>query len=136
MPIPYETLRRLAACLIVAASVCAQDAARFTGKWEAEHRGQKYLLLTIDAGAPLKMSLTTAVIKVDETGGISEIVGPVQHREEILESKIENGRLLFRTRQDDGDEIRYEMRVESDGTALLRLVDEPDWVKPFRLKRP
>lgn len=135
MPIPTETLRRLAACLIVAATAYAEDAARFTGKWEGEHSGQKYLVLTVEAGAPLKMTLTTAVIKVDETGEISEIGGPVQHREEVLESNLEDGRLRFRTRQDDGSEIRYELRVEGDGTALLRLVDEPDWVKPFRLKR-
>jgi hypothetical protein len=135
MPNRTDTLRRLAAFLIVASAAYAEGAERFVGKWQAEHKGHQYLVMTIAAGEPVKLSMTTAVIKIDGTGEIHEILGPVQHNEELVEAKLENGRLLFKTRQDSGDEIRYEMRIQEDGTALLRLADEPDWVKPFRLKR-
>jgi len=135
MPIRTELLRRLAAALIVAATAHAQDVERFAGKWQAERNGEVYLVLTIAAGSPFQITLTTADIHVDETGEISEIRGKAEHEERVLESRIEDGRLLFRTEQSSGDIIRYELRVESDGTALLRLVNEPDWVKPFRLKR-
>jgi hypothetical protein len=134
MPIRTELLRRIAAALIVAATAHAQEVDRFVGKWQAERKGEVYLVLTVAAGSPLQMTLTTAEIHVDETGEIS-VRGKVEHEERVLESKVENGRLVFRTEQASGSVIGYELRVESDGTALLRLADAPDWVKPFRLKR-
>jgi hypothetical protein len=135
MPIRTELLRRLAAALIVAAAAHAEEAERFVGKWQAERNGEVYLVLTVAAGAPLQMTLKTAGIHVDETGEISEVRGKAEHEERVLESKLENGRLVFRTEQESGDVIGYEMRIEADGTALLRLADAPDWVKPFGLKR-
>jgi hypothetical protein len=116
-------------------SVFGQDATRFLGTWKGEHAGKPYMLISIAAGTPLKISVTTASIHVDETGEISKVEGPVEHEETVLESKLVGGRLRFKTRQEDGSVIDYEMRLEGESTAFLTLLDEPPFVKPFRLQR-
>ena len=121
--------------LILAGSTCAQEAGRFAGTWRGEHAGKTYLVMTITAGTPLKLSIFTAVVRVDESGEISEVEGPVEHEETVLELKADGGLLRFKTRQDDGDVADYEMRLEGDGSALLTLLEPPN-VKPFRLRRP
>jgi hypothetical protein len=133
MPTRTDILCSIAAALVVAASAYAQDVERFTGKWQGEHQGEVYLVVTI--AADLKVTLATGHIHVGETGEIDEANGPAEHAEEVLEARLVEGRLMLRTRQESGEEMRYEMRVEADGTALLRLPDEPDWIKPFRLKK-
>src|ERR1035441_1752217 len=122
------------AAFLLAIGAYAQDAGKFTGTWKGEHAGKTYLVMTIAAGSPLKISFITANIHVDENGEIS-VEGPVEHEEQVLESKIDGDSLRFKTRQDDGDTIDYELRLEGEGAASLTIVGEPATVKPFRLRR-
>jgi hypothetical protein len=124
----------LLATLALASSACAQEAGRFVGTWKAEYAGKTYVVMTIAAGTPLKLSISTAVVRVNENGEISEVEGPVEHEETVLESKIDAGVLRFKARQDDGDIVDYELRLEGDRSALLTLLEPPN-VKPFRLHR-
>src|ERR1043166_8471428 len=101
MPTRTDLLRAVAAALVVAASAYAEDAARYTGTWRAEHNGALYLVLTVTAESPLKMTLKTAEIHIGDSGEIDEIRGAVEHEERVIDSKIEGGRLTFRTEQPD-----------------------------------
>ena len=131
--------RRVCFRILLAAPIAvgarAQAPGRFAGTWKAEHQRKLYLVVKISAGTPLKISLTTAEISVDSSGKIFAIRGAVEHEEEVVEARIEDGRLSFTTRQESGYTIHYEIRIEDEENALLTLADEPAWVKPFRLKR-
>jgi hypothetical protein len=124
----------LLATLMLSGSACAQESGGFAGTWKAEQSDKTYLVITISPGPSLKLSISTAVVRVDKNGEISEVRGPVQHQETVLEPKIDVGVLRFKARQDDGDVVDYEMRLEGDSSALLTLLEHPD-VKPFRLRR-
>lgn len=129
-------LRLLCALALLTAAAAAEDAAGFAGTWKGERAGKTYLLMSVASGTPLKIAFTTAHIHVGETGEIDEIDGPAEHDEKVLESKIENGILHFKTGQPDGSVIEYRLSLEEGSkTALLRLADAPDFVKPFRLRR-
>lgn len=79
--------------------------------------------------------LTTAEFHIGDSGVVNEVRGEVEHQERVVDSRIEDGRLIFRTEQAGGTMMRYEMLVESDGLALLELPDEPNSIKPFHLKK-
>lgn len=124
----------LLSTLVLAGSAYTKEVGRFAGTWKGEHAGKMYLVMTITAGTPLKLFISTAVIRVNENGVISEVEGPVEHEETVLESRIDGGVLRFKAKQDDGDIVDYEMRLEANGSALLTLLEPPN-VKPFRLHR-
>ena len=131
-----EQLRRIVTILALAGVAYAQEAGGFAGKWKGEKDGRAYLLMSVAAGSPLKITFATSHINVGESGEIEEIDGPVEHEEKVLESKLENGVLYFKTEQDNGFLMEYRLTLEQGGeVALLRIADAPDFVKPFRLKR-
>lgn len=131
-----ENLRRIVITLALAGVAYAQEAGGFAGKWKGEQDGKTYLLMSVAAGSPLKITFATAHIHVGESGLIDEIDGPVENEEKVLESKLENGVLSFKTEQADGSVMEYRMSLDQGGeVALLRIADAPDFVKPFRLKR-
>jgi len=134
MPIQRRFVLLMLATLILAGSTCAQEPGRFAGSWKAEQAGKTYLVMTITAGTQLKLSIFTAVVRVGEDGEISAVDGPAEHEETVLESKIDAGVLRIKARQDDGDVVDYEMRLDGDSSALLTLLEPPN-VKPFRLQR-
>jgi hypothetical protein len=131
-----ENLRRIVTLLALAVAANAEEAGGFAGKWKGEQEGKTYLLLSIAAGSPFKITFATAHIHVGESGLIDEIDGPVENEEKVIESKLENGVLYFKTEQDNGFLMEYRLSLEQGGeVALLRIADAPEFVKPFRLKR-
>jgi hypothetical protein len=129
-------LRLLSALIILAASAAAEEAAGFTGTWKGEQAGKTYLLMSVEPGSPFKIAFTTAHIHVGDSGEIEEIDGPVENDEKVLESKIESGGVLWFKTDNNGETMEYRMTLADEGkTALLRIVNAPDFVKPFRLKR-
>ena len=131
-----ENLRRIVSLLALAGAAYAQEAGGFAGKWKGEQDGKTYLLLSVAAGSLLKITFATAHIRVGESGLIDEIDGPVENEEKVIESKLENGVLYFKTEQDHGFLMEYRLSLDQGGeVALLRIADAPDFVKPFRLKR-
>jgi hypothetical protein len=123
------------ASLFLAGRISAQDEG-FFGSWKAEHDGRTYLVMTIAAGSPLKISIATAVITVDEKSGeISKVEGSVEHNETVLEAHVDSGRLRIKVRQDDADVVEYEMRLEGKTAAALTILGAPSNIKPFRLQR-
>ena len=126
----------LIAAILVSAAAAAQESDGFVGTWKGEHAGKTYLLLSVTSGAPLKIALSTSHIRIGENGEIEEIDGPVENDEPLVESKLDGAVLRFKTRQDDGSIMEYEMTLAEGGTiALLKIVGAPDVVKPFRLRR-
>jgi hypothetical protein len=134
MPIQKRLVLLLLATLVFSISACAEAAGKFAGSWKAEHAGKTFLVLTIAAGPPLKLSISTAVIRANGDGEISEVEGPVEHEETVVEAKIDAGVLRIKAKQDDGDIVEYEMRLEGDSSALLTLL-KPANIKPFRLRK-
>lgn len=133
---PIRTKWALAAVLLAASAARAQQTAAFAGTWRGEHKGKTYLLMSISTGSPMKISVATAHIVVGETGEIEEIDGPVENDEKVLESKLNGSTLSIKTEQADGSVVEYRMTLEDGGkSALLRVADAPDFIKPFRLRR-
>ena len=124
------------AALLLAGSTSAQNETSFAGSWKGEHAGKTYLVMTIGAGSPLKISISSAEVTIDEKSGeISKIEGPAEHEETVLESHFDGDRLRIKTRQDDGDVVDYEMRLQGKTAATLTILGVPANVKPFRLQR-
>jgi hypothetical protein len=126
----------LIAAILVSAAAAAQEADAFTGTWKGEHGGKSYLLLSVAAGAPPKVAISTSRIHIGDDGEIAEVDGPVENDETVLESNLEGGILRFKTRQEDGSVMEYAMTLTDSGkSALLKIVGAPEIVKPLRLKR-
>jgi len=119
---------------MLATAASAQDAGKFGATWKGVHEGKHYLTLTVASGAPLKIGFVTAHIHVGDSGEIDAVDGEVEHEEKVLDSKLEGGKLWFKTEQASGDVMEYELTLDGND-GLLRLVGEPDFIKPFRLKR-
>jgi hypothetical protein len=122
--------------LLAALFTCCASAAdpSFTGTWKAEFRGTPYLMMTVAEGAPPRITMLTAHIHVNGDGEIDEVNGPLENENKVIEAKINNGRLRFKTRDEDGDEIEYEMQLTAEGAELFMLT-APIEVKPWRLQR-
>lgn len=126
----------LIAAILVAGAAAAQESSGVIGTWRGEHGGKAYLLMSVAAGAPPKIALATSHISIGEDGEISEVDGPVENDETVLEAKLEEGTLRFKTRQEDGSVMEYVLTVTDGGkSALLKIVSAPEFVKPLRLKR-
>jgi hypothetical protein len=115
--------------------ISAQDVASFAGKWKRVYAGKTYLLMTIGKETPPSISISSAVVQANDRGEITEVDGHVVHEEKMLESRIVTGRLLFKTRQDDGAVVEYEMTLDGKTGAFLAIVGLPANVKPLRLER-
>jgi hypothetical protein len=122
------------AVFTLAPAALAQDAGRFAGTWKGVHEGKHYLTLTVVSGAALKIGFVAAHIHVGDSGEIDEVDGEVEHEEKVLDSKIEGGKLWFKTEQGSGDVMEYELTLDGND-GLLRVVGAPDFIKPFRLNR-
>jgi hypothetical protein len=123
----------LAAC-ILATVTYAQDATRFIGKWKGEYAGKAYFEMTIEDGAPPKITISTAVVHFNKDGVIAGVDGKVEHPEKVLESKLVEGQLKIKSKQQNEGTVEYLMKLESDNVASLAITTVPK-IKPFRLKR-
>jgi hypothetical protein len=121
--------------VVFASIASAQDVTRFAGTWKGMYAGKTYLLMTIGKETPPSISIFSAVVQANDRGEITEVDGDVVHEEKMLESRIVTGRLLFKTRQDDGAVVEYEMTLDGKSGAFLAIVGLPANVKSLRLER-
>ena len=80
------------AVLLLGYGVGAQETSKFIGSWKGVRNGQTYLVLTIAAGEPLKITLATSHIHVGDSGEIDEIDGPPDQQETVTQAKLQDGK--------------------------------------------
>ena len=116
------------------ASILAGDAQvkRFEGVWRAEHQGKAFVILRVRGSAG---TISTGAIGIDDEGEVSRVVHAASGELKLREVKVVQQKLTFKTAGAGPEETEYEMRLQGDGAAELRIVDAPPPAKPFLLRR-
>ncbi|MCU1260963.1 MAG: hypothetical protein JWO80_3848 [Bryobacterales bacterium] len=117
-----------------ARGICAGPWTPFVGTWMGEHASKPFVRVIVSPAMPPEILVVTADVRANGTGEITEVNGDLRHKEVVFRRELENGVLLIKVRQDDGDVVDYEMRVAGEGTTSLQLL-QPSGMKPFQLKR-
>ena len=110
-----------------------QSAAAFVGSWSATHRGAKYVAVRIAGIRPISGELRAGQIEADENGNVSEVVHEASDAQELIEPRVVGDKLLFKTKDSEGDVIEYEMTLVTRDMASLNVAGMP--LKPFPLTR-
>jgi hypothetical protein len=117
----------------LALSLKAQD--KFAGVWKGERQGKTYVIVTLKGGAQPSGTIKIGDINLDQNGEIVEVEREAETEYEILEPRIVDGKLLFQSKESDGDTTRYEMTVTDEKDASLKILEAPGPVKPFKLTK-
>lgn len=109
--------------------------AQFDGVWKGERQGKIYVIVTLKGGSQPSGTIKIGDINIDQNGEIAEVEREAENEYEILDPKIVAGKLLFQSKESDGDVTRYEMTVTDDKNARLKILEAPGPVKPFKLTK-
>jgi hypothetical protein len=128
--------KHLLVALLAALFACSAFAEEpgFVGNWQGDFKGKPFLAMTVAEGTPLRIKFVTADVHVNGDGEIEEVNGSVENEEKVIEAKVDGRKLRFKTTQDNGDVMEYEMRLTGDGAELVILSADIE-VKPWPLRR-
>ena len=80
----------------------------------------------------LSGAISTGSVNADADGNVSEVVEPAGQMRKIRDARIDRtGRLVFVTKEGDGQETEYEMGLTDNGKASLKIAGMP--INPFPL---
>jgi hypothetical protein len=119
--------------------VAAQDAEaqkKFAGTWEAKWKDKVICTIRLKAGERISGETEACSIQVDSHGDLQEPES-TEHADKpspILNAKLQGDTLAFEE-QDDGDVVKFEMKLIGDGRAELRILDAPVQIKPIHFER-
>lgn len=120
-------------------SLRGQDAEaqkKFVGTWDAKWKDKVVCTITLKAGVEISGEIVACNIHVDASGDLD---GPESTSSDgtpapILNAKLQGGTLTFQEK-DDGDVVKFEMKLLGDGRAKLKILDAPVLIKPIRFDR-
>jgi hypothetical protein len=125
-----------AACQLLAQSRQGSpppSVARFVGSWNAEFKGVRYVGLDIRNTQLISGEIKTGRVNADENGNISEVIEEAVESKNLIDPKVVDAKLVFKTKEADGELIEYEMSIVEPGKASLRIAGMP--IKPFSLTK-
>jgi hypothetical protein len=107
--------------------------APFAGSWSAELKGVRYVGLEIRNTQPVSGEIKTGSINADENGNVSEVIEEATASRNLIDPKLVDRRLVFKTKEADGEFTEYEMSIIEPGKASLKMAGMP--IKPFTLTK-
>lgn len=132
----------LLGCLLLAASAIAQSPtakpADFAGIWKAEFKKQTWLVLNLhdDKGALTGALTHSTYLSADNEGDLTS-VGDEMSNAKIEKATLDGSVLHLLTKDDEGDEDRYDLTLTGPNSAELKPMssDGSPTPKAFKLKR-
>ena len=126
-------------CFALVSAVSSQEDTaaqkRFAGTWQAKFNDKVFLTVRLEPGARMSGIVSTGRITVDDDGELTEAEASPEGKEsDVMHARIDGERLTFET-DDDGELMKFEMRITSDGKAELRFVGQSMKINPIRLNR-
>jgi hypothetical protein len=107
--------------------------AAFAGSWSAEFKGARYVALEVRNTQPVSGEIKTGSVNADENGNVSEVIEEALVSKNLIDPKIVQRMLVFKTKDTDGELTEYEMTIVGPDKASLRITGMP--IKPFTLTR-
>ncbi len=114
----------------------APAAARpFLGHWYSTFEGKNFMDIDLWDTDPLSGHVKTGDIEVNAAGKLIAVQEGESDDYTLMDLKLVEGKLTFRTRDDDGDVTSFEMKLNPDGKAVLSIQVEGVAIQPLVLVR-
>ena len=114
----------------------APTAARsFLGHWYSTFEGRNFMDIDLWDTDPLSGHIKTGDIEVNAGGKLIAVQEGESDDYTLMDVKLSEGKLTFRTRDDDGDVASFEMKLNPDGKSVLWIRVEGVAIQPLVLVR-
>jgi len=131
----------LAASLMLFSSLAlaAPDAEmqkKFAGTWEAKYKHKVICTIRVKADDQISGETQACTINVDGNGDLQEpdTSQPAGEASPMLNPRVHGDTLSFE-HNEDGEVVKFEMKLVGDGQAELTILDAPVPVKPIHFTK-
>jgi len=122
---------------LLAANAQTDARNKFVGAWEAKWKDKVICTIRLRSGDPISGETQACAFRADANGDLlePETTEPSDGSPTpILNAKL-NGEALTFEEQEDGDVIRFEMKLVGEGKAELRFLNTPVRINPIAFIR-
>ena len=107
----------------------------FLGHWYSTFEGRNFMDIDLWDTDPLSGHIKTGDIEVNAGGKLIAVQEGESDDYTLIDVKLSEGKLTFRTRDDDGDVASFEMKLNPDGKSVLWIRVEGVAIQPLVLVR-
>ena len=101
----------------------ASQESRFAGEWRTVRKGKACIIITLKASERLQGTVRLGKVGLDEDGKRIECEEASSFEGSLTEIKIASDTLTFASRDQDGDDTDFAMKLTGSSTADLQVQD-------------
>src|SRR3954451_4739611 len=119
-------------------SIGAPDSGRFAGIWVAHFKGADICTIEINQNDSKIDGVTKSCkVSIDQNGELidADAPDPSEPPRPFLKAQATGGVLTYEQEDNDGQPMKFEFRLSSEGKADLHILGAPIAIRPIRFER-